>query len=561
MKKLYLPLLAAVLWLFLLPSLFGPNETAASQKVYAAEKCPVIRDGTRESASPEPNTGALHEKETAKCSGIIGQFLCKFIASILNFFYGPQETTLTLGSTDMPEDLVHARTIALSGEGGDASGFIARMLPPQYREEDEGGSKVDPIKSLTKSEGQLVEGYVVLNGEEPADVYGEVDPGGTYTVETKGGIPSYKLKTRFGEVAALFDRYSFLQRSFVPGASDEFKLPETSVDCSLSEQTEPGPITILDSTRGIRWDATKDLPSGMDSGDPDCSPGNGDDGICNGSKDFDAYGDLGTTTEISLVGEAWQALAGKSSTPGESGVLNILLPPGWRFKSEDSTEPKSPTRYDAATAIGGVSSTSTLPIAKMGAVKGALDCITQQLTETPAYAAYGTCEQWLINDLAGEFSGWPTEHGCITQGANTDGTHARTEAIDIASNSSVPGWGNASDIFGKPIMATHAGNVESSCDDAGGCGNPYGGKWVSVRSSDGGFASQYWHLSATYVGTGEPVSPGTVVGAMGYTGNVIPKGLNGTHLHYELKGTTISGNTPEEVPQGCIGRFQCNLCW
>src|SRR3972149_1085822 len=84
---------------------------------------------------------------------------------------------------------------------------------------------------------------------------------------------------------------------------------------------------------------------------------------------------LGTTTEMSLVGEAWQALAGKSSTPGESGVLNILLPPGWRFKSEDSTEPKSPTRYDAATAIGGVSSTSTLPIAKMGAVKGALDCI------------------------------------------------------------------------------------------------------------------------------------------------------------------------------------------
>lgn len=558
-----------------LPSINFKPEPVLAVEVEELE-CPNVAEGSKGSAAPTVTFKALKEKKPVSCTGIFGG-LCTIIQSIIDvglaFIFGADAThTLQLGDSTMPYSLTIARNLSLSSDGENTSGFIAKMLPPRYTQEIEEEER-DVKEVLRESEGRFVDGFTVLNKDEEKELYTDIHEDiGDYDLLKTGAGTNRKLKTYFRDVAPVFDRFGFLQQSLVPGAGEvELEV----VDCPLSEPLEAGPLLILDAERETDWDGTAEFEGGdsiegvdPNPSDPDCPPANAEknpalaDGVCplSGEEDFFAYGDADVTSEVSLISELWKRVAGKSSTPGESGVLNVLLPPGWRFRSEDALESVSPTTYNSRTA-GAVSSSSTIPIAGIGGLEGALSCITQQLTQPPANAAEGFCEEWLVSEVAGEFTGWPTEHGCITQGANTSSTHAGAEAIDIASNFSIPDWSSAGQIFGKPILATHAGRVEAGCADAGGCGNAYSGKWVSVRADDGSFASQYWHLSDVYVGIGDTVSPGTVVGAMGWTGNVYPHGPGGTHLHYHLIGTTISGNTPEEVPPGCLGRAQCNICW
>lgn len=76
---------------------------------------------------------------------------------------------------------------------------------------------------------------------------------------------------------------------------------------------------------------------------------------------------------------------------------------------------------------------------------------------------------------------------------------------------------------GTPIFATGAGRVLRS-GPAGGYGN-----MVEVQHADG-LVTRYAHMQSLAVGVGEAVTVGTVVGALGSTGE-----STGPHLHYEIR--------------------------
>lgn len=52
-----------------------------------------------------------------------------------------------------------------------------------------------------------------------------------------------------------------------------------------------------------------------------------------------------------------------------------------------------------------------------------------------------------------------------------------------------------------------------------------------------GFSSRSYHmkLQSIVVSVGQQLAAGDVIGTMGYTGNTIPKGPGGTHLHFEIR--------------------------
>ncbi len=76
---------------------------------------------------------------------------------------------------------------------------------------------------------------------------------------------------------------------------------------------------------------------------------------------------------------------------------------------------------------------------------------------------------------------------------------------------------------GTPIFATGAGRVLRS-GIAGGYGN-----MVEIQHADG-LVTRYAHMQSLAVGVGDPVTAGTVVGALGSTGE-----STGPHLHYEIR--------------------------
>ena len=107
----------------------------------------------------------------------------------------------------------------------------------------------------------------------------------------------------------------------------------------------------------------------------------------------------------------------------------------------------------------------------------------------------------------GEISlGWPAS-GRISQRA-----WACHHAIDVAAP------------LGMPIYAAAAGEVVV----AGHTEYPGYGRMVVIRHA-GGYQTLYGHLSASYVGAGEYVAQGEVIGRMGSTGR-----STGSHLHLEV---------------------------
>jgi murein DD-endopeptidase MepM/ murein hydrolase activator NlpD len=107
----------------------------------------------------------------------------------------------------------------------------------------------------------------------------------------------------------------------------------------------------------------------------------------------------------------------------------------------------------------------------------------------------------------GEISiGWPAS-GRISQRA-----WACHHAIDVAAP------------LGMPIYAAAAGEVVV----AGYTEYPGYGRMVVIRHA-GGHQTLYGHLSVSYVGAGEYVAQGEVIGRMGSTGR-----STGSHLHFEV---------------------------
>jgi len=103
---------------------------------------------------------------------------------------------------------------------------------------------------------------------------------------------------------------------------------------------------------------------------------------------------------------------------------------------------------------------------------------------------------------------WPSTNHWLSGYDYTPGLH---EAIDI---------GGA---IGIGIFASDAGVVVYSGWHNGGYGN------VIVLDHGNGWQTLYAHLSQIYVGCGEGVFQGTMIGLMGSTGN-----STGPHLHFEM---------------------------
>ena len=62
------------------------------------------------------------------------------------------------------------------------------------------------------------------------------------------------------------------------------------------------------------------------------------------------------------------------------------------------------------------------------------------------------------------------------------------------------------------------------------------GNYVIIDFGNG-FSSRSYHmkLQSIVVSVGQQLAAGDVIGTMGYTGNTIPKGPGGTHLHFEIR--------------------------
>jgi murein DD-endopeptidase MepM/ murein hydrolase activator NlpD len=87
--------------------------------------------------------------------------------------------------------------------------------------------------------------------------------------------------------------------------------------------------------------------------------------------------------------------------------------------------------------------------------------------------------------------------------------------------------------YGAPVIAADSGTVAFA-----GVMSGYGN--VIVIDHGGGLATTYNHLSAFYVGSGQSVSRGTSVGAVGCTGY-----CTGPHLHFEVR---VNGSPVDPMP-------------
>lgn len=108
---------------------------------------------------------------------------------------------------------------------------------------------------------------------------------------------------------------------------------------------------------------------------------------------------------------------------------------------------------------------------------------------------------------------WPT-HGPLTQRAR-----AGHMALDIAA------------AMGAPVLAADGGHVELAGWDTSGYGN-----LVAIDHGNG-FRTLYAHLSALTVEVGSVVERGSLIGAVGSTGN-----STGPHLHFEIRLNGVHQN-------------------
>ena len=89
-----------------------------------------------------------------------------------------------------------------------------------------------------------------------------------------------------------------------------------------------------------------------------------------------------------------------------------------------------------------------------------------------------------------------------------------------------------SNLGGGPIRASDSGTVTvAGWPDASGYGNRV------IIDHGNGYTTLYAHLSAVYVKSGQKISKGEVVGAMGSTGR-----SSGTHLHIEIRKDGVALN-------------------
>ncbi len=83
-------------------------------------------------------------------------------------------------------------------------------------------------------------------------------------------------------------------------------------------------------------------------------------------------------------------------------------------------------------------------------------------------------------------------------------------------------------VAGDNIYAINDGTVRLVKNDINGYGD-----YIVIEHRE--FCSLYAHLSKVNVFVGQKVSAGDIIGLMGFTGLVSPRGQAGTHLHLEIR--------------------------
>lgn len=567
MKVRYLLLAQLIILAFLFVS---PLSTAVFHpsfvgKVQAATLCPEVRGGSLSPSDVVTNEGALVEsdKENAPCSGegFVDKVICFFKGLFLSFSTSAgNKAELTLRNSRMPEYLRRANERALSGdpgseEPGELTGSIARLLPPGYTQ-----NEVDPRFGLTKAEGQLVSGFIVLNQRGPQKRFTaevkeseESDNPGYYDLvetvtadEEEKEVENRQVVAEFGEVAPLYDRFGLLKQALLPFASG-VGVPDPDRDCSISRY-DPSPVAVTgienaNPDRDVVWQTVREITSDTEIGcTEDCPESD--------TKSFSVGGDLDVQTEVALASEAWERIGAPSSAPGEGGVFNILLPPGAYFRTEDTRDATIPYQYDTHTFAPDINTSSTLYIADLGNVGGATDCIYDQLTAHPANARYGVCEAAL-----GYFAGIPIE--CTNEATplpfeNTSGSSVARRAWGIVNNLYQGFWcywnwskADYPNIFDEALYQTNPhpsrSEVENDSESLFWC------TWLVWKThSDHGPSLNSQNMKNYYESKGrftsaseatyEDISPGDVVFFQTYAG---PNRLNHVGIVYSVSKDAV----------------------
>ena len=90
---------------------------------------------------------------------------------------------------------------------------------------------------------------------------------------------------------------------------------------------------------------------------------------------------------------------------------------------------------------------------------------------------------------------------------------------------------------GTPILASAKGVVKCASFNSYGWGN------MIIISHPDGKATVYAHLARMRVAIGQPVEQGYCIGYSGHTGNVVPPGEAGAHLHFEARADWWNGGS------------------
>jgi murein DD-endopeptidase MepM/ murein hydrolase activator NlpD len=136
-------------------------------------------------------------------------------------------------------------------------------------------------------------------------------------------------------------------------------------------------------------------------------------------------------------------------------------------------------------------------------------------------------------------TGWtkPVGRYYVSQGWNS-----RHGGIDLAAPT------------GTSVMAANAGKVVTSADLKDGNGNYRSyGRYIVI--DHGGTSSLYAHLNKRFVGAGQQVGAGDLIGQVGNTGN-----STGPHLHFETRGAGgFPGFDPKSIIPGLkVGGYTLN---
>lgn len=99
----------------------------------------------------------------------------------------------------------------------------------------------------------------------------------------------------------------------------------------------------------------------------------------------------------------------------------------------------------------------------------------------------------------------------------TQGLHS-FNAVDLSNGS-----------CGDPVFASAGGTVQRTGSTS------IGGKYVRVLHPNG-VVTYYGHLSSIVAAAGASVMQGQIIGYIGYTGYTVPKGPDGCHVHFEVRG-------------------------